>query len=223
MNKDKLSSKYSLIPSYIFADKRLNFCDISLITTLYHLDQTQNNNQSKKSKLIININMLLRKLKTSKAVFKKTINRLKKYGWIKKVETTANDNKLSIILAVPDHKKKKEIYNQPGSKIARSWKDFFGTRMLKYEEIQDFKDFIINKGVEEDLIIKLMEISSKKADGNPFYYIRATLINFVRNGILTLADYEEKQGNDKDGQISKINRKEKTGFEQKKFKADEYR
>lgn len=123
--------------------------------------------------------------------FNKALNRLTKYGWIKKTKKEEKESKITFYLSVPENKV--SLYSQPGSKIAQSWKDYFGTRLIKYEDVQDLKDFVVKRGMEEELVLKIMEYSGRRAKGDPLAYSRAILINLSKNGILTLKDYEQER------------------------------
>ncbi|MDI9477277.1 MAG: DnaD domain protein, partial [Bacillota bacterium] len=114
---------------------------------------------------------------------------------------------------------------QPGSRIAKSWNRYFGNRLIKYEEVQELKKFVLD-GMEEELVLKVMEYSGLRAD-NPFHYTRAILLDLYRRGVLTLEDYNKAKGKgEADGQhFSEDDRRKEARAEQKhaRFKAEEYR
>lgn len=185
LNLQGIPENYCLIPRFIFQDARLVTDDIVLLTALFAMCELPEKKTSKRKE------ELLRATGLSVNAYTRAVKRLKKYGWIEKIEKEEGRTEITFFLSLPE--KKIAVYSQPGSKIAQAWNECFGTRLIKYEDVQDLKDFVINRGMEEDLVLKIMEYSGRKAKGDPVAYTRAILINLAKNGILTLEDYKKER------------------------------
>jgi hypothetical protein len=201
---------YALIPASIYQDNRLNPYDLCLITTLYSFATPENKEVNIEKERVIEA------AKITEDIYYQSLARLERFGWIKRVREL-DQTWITYLLNIPELTQ--DLYHQPGSKIAQSWSKYFGTRLIKYEELQDLKEFIIKKGMEEELIIKVMEYSGRKASGDPFHYTRAILINLAKEGILKAEEF--KEGEYQDGkQIQKNNRGEKKGIRQERPRAE---
>lgn len=214
---DEIAGEYFLIPTYIFRDDRLNSFDICLISALYSFTGPG------QKKVCLRKERVLKAAKITENIYYSSLKRLQGFGWIEKIREVNEDGKIRVeyYLGKPE----RSVYNEPGSSIARAWSKYFGTRLIRYEELQDLKDFVLNQGMEEELVLKVMEYSSKNARGDPFSYTRATLINLSREGILTVEEFEK--GDFRDGeQFQKNNRgKEKRVRKERpreELKADGY-
>lgn len=202
-----MQQKYCRIPVFIFEDNRLNSKDVALLASLFYLAGEEGDEFILKpgSNRINKISGL-----SSNEVIQ-SIKRLKKLDWIDLNESdydslTAGE-KTRMELLIPAAKN--DPYHQAGSRIAREWSQYFGTRVIKYEDVQDLKQFVID-GMDEELVLKVMDYSGKKAEGDPFRYARSILIDLFNRGILSIKDYnnyrqgrEEKNGQEFSGNDSK--------------------
>ena len=78
-----------------------------------------------------------------------------------------------------------------GSKIAKVWSKYFGTVQLTPHLFDKFKTYI-DDGIQEEVIIEVMKITSQKNKGNPSSYMVSILNNFIEQGIYTMKDLKEK-------------------------------
>lgn len=217
---EKNRKKYLQIPKNIFNDRRLKSQDISLLVFFFFLTD------GKEETLDIEIEKILKGLLISRNQFALTLKRLARFNWINILVGDESVNMLKIEIKNPDHipEINRDPYKQPGSRIARAWNKYFGNRMIKYEDVQEFKEFVLD-GMEEELVLKVMEYSGLKAEGSPFHYARAILLDLFSRGILTVEGFEmERKGESKDGQrISKDDREKKKRDARKEFGKEEYR
>lgn len=217
MNKQE--NKYFKIPRNIFNDRRLKSEDIAMLVFFFF------RTNGKKGLFDLKIEGTLNQLQLTRNSFDLTIERLLRFNWIKATNTEQEDDLITLELVVPEDISEinKDPYTQPGSMIARAWDKYFGTRMIKHDDIQELKDFIIN-GMEEELILEVMKFSSEKADGSPFHYARAVLLDLFKRGILTVDEFEsDRKGESNDGQFSKNNSEKEKGTGKKKYREEEYR
>ncbi|HLV10417.1 MAG TPA: DnaD domain protein [Halanaerobiales bacterium] len=185
MTPGKIPENYCFIPRDIFKDNRMVAEDIVLISVLFSRSDPQ--------KKVTNINRseLLELSGLSFNNYQQALKRLKKYGWVKKMDFGKEKRFLTFSLDIPATIG--TVYKNPGSKIARAWNNYFGTRLIKYEDLQDLVDFVVNRGMEEELVLHIMKYSGRKAKGDPLAYSRAILINLAKKGILTVDDYERER------------------------------
>ncbi|MTI59894.1 MAG: hypothetical protein FH762_07895 [Firmicutes bacterium] len=182
LKTNEIPEGYVLIPSSIYEDNRLKAHEIALLSTLYsQLKRGQD-------RITIANEEILKTAGLTKGEYLSSLKKLKAFDWL--IDVKVNKIDTSIVL-------KNELSNakedEIGSRIARAWNKHFGTRLIKYTDLEDLLDFVINRDMEEELILKVMEYSGEKADGDPFLYCRAILINLSRNGVLTLKEYEKKE------------------------------
>ncbi|MEJ6952392.1 DnaD domain protein [Natronospora cellulosivora (SeqCode)] len=215
---------YFKIPIDVFDDKRLNAVEIGLLSYLFFQSE-------EKEILELDLATLVSTLKIDLQLVKNILSSLKDYKWLvftdkknnRDIEELSLDDKIYYELNIPC--KERDPYNQPGSKIARAWTKYFSSRMIKYEDVQELKNFVID-GMEEELVVKVMEYSSEKVkDGRVFYYARAILFDLYKRGVLSIAEYEKenRKGGSSNEQLSKANRGQETRTKRKKFKKEEYR
>lgn len=211
---------YLQIPVDIFKDRRLKSNDIALLTFFFFLQKEGDRF------LELRIDSLLNRLEITRNQFEFTVKRLKRFHWISKIKRGKDDNYIEIRLNFPDFNL--NLYEQPGSRIAKSWNKYFGNRMIKFEDVQEFKKFVLD-GMEEDLVLKIMEISGLKAKGSPFHYAKAVLMDLYSRGVLTVSDFEEQErkGDSCNGQHVSKNYKGKekrvAGKKYKEFREEDYR
>lgn len=203
LKTNEIPDGYVLIPFSIYEDDRLKVHEIALLSILYsQLEIGQD-------RIIIANEKILKTTGLTKSEYLSSLKKLKVFGWL--IDVKVNKIDTSIVL-------KNELSNakedEIGSRIVKAWNKYFGTRLIKYTDLEDLLDFVINRGMEEELVLKVMEYSGETADGDPFLYCRAILINLSKNGVLTLKEYENKEdekGEFHNGkQVSGINR-EKDG------------
>lgn len=211
-------NEFISLPLNIFEDKRLNALDISLLASFFFLLKEE------KGTLQVEIESLINRLEISRSQLKSGLERLHRFGWIRVEDfNKIQAARIELYINIPDLVQ--DPYNQPGSRIAKSWNRYFGNRLIKYEEVQELKKFVLD-GMEEELVLKVMEYSGLRAD-NPFHYTRAILLDLYRRGVLTLEDYNKAKGKgEADGQLfSEDDRRKEARAEQKhaRFKAEEYR
>mgnify|MGYP001224195931 CR=1 FL=1 len=207
------------LPANIFKDRRLNALDISLLSIFFFLLKKE------KGTLQLDVDALIDRLDISRNQFKLSLERLERFGWVR-VKDFERIMASSMELDIDIPELIDDPYNQPGSMIAKSWNKYFGNRLIKYEEVQELKRFVLD-GMEEELVLKVMEYSGLRAE-NPFHYTKAILLDLYSRGILTLEDYnkEKRKGEAGHGQyFSEDDRRKKEEVERKRarFKADEYR
>ena len=119
-------------------------------------------------------------------------------------------------------KDKKEVnYEQAGSKIASKWDEYFGTLNLTPTLLQKLLSFM-EDGISEDVIIEVMKISSKKAEGNPANYMISILRDYLNRSIYTIYDFkEEKQRMEEyEKRLQEINRKKERRDEKEALESD---
>src|SRR6056297_1341522 len=99
-------------------------------------------------------------------------------------------------------------YEKAGSKIASKWDEYFGTLNLTPTLLQKLLSFM-EDGISEDVIIEVIKISAKKAEGNPANYIISILRDYLNRSIYTIHDFkEEKQRMEEyEKRLQEINRK----------------
>ena len=99
-------------------------------------------------------------------------------------------------------------YKVAGSKIAAKWDEYFGTLNLTPTFLQKLLSFM-EDGITEEVIIEVMKISAKKAQGNPTNYIISLLRDYLNRSIYTIHDFkEEKQRMEEyEKRLQEINRK----------------
>ncbi|MFP4015539.1 MAG: DnaD domain protein [Halanaerobiales bacterium] len=199
---EKHADKYFKVPRNIFDDRRLKSEDIALLVFFFF------RTNGKKDILDLKIEKILNHLQVSRNEFDLTIERLVRFNWIKHMELDQSRDMITIEVIVPEDISdiNKDPYTQPGSMIAKAWGKYFGTRMIKHDDIQQLKDYVIN-GMEEELVLEVMKYSSEKAEGSPFHYTRAVLLDLFKRGVLTVEEFElDRKGESKDGRVSKTNR-----------------
>ena len=207
------------IPVNIFLDRRLKADDIALLTSFFFLQNGED------SVLEFRIDILLERLGITRNQFEFTIKRLERFYWIRDVRDKA-EGCMEIKINIPELSQ--NLYEQPGSRIAKSWNKYFGNRMIKYEDVQEFKKFVLD-GMEEELVLKVMELSGLRAEGSPFHYARAVLLDFYSRGVLTVSDFDEQErkGGSRNGQYVSENYKGKkkrvTAKNKKEFREEDYR
>ncbi|NLM98174.1 MAG: DnaD domain protein [Halanaerobiaceae bacterium] len=215
---------YLQIPLNIFLDRRLKADDIVLLTSFFFL-KNKEDKKEEDSVLEFRVDFLLNRLGITRNQFEFTLKRLENFSWISDVRDKAGGYK-EIRINIPELSQ--EVYEQPGSRIARSWNKYFGNRMIKYEDVQELKKFVLD-GMEEELVLKVMEFSGLRAEGSPFHYAKAVLMDLYSRGVLTVSDFdkhERKGGSDNGQHVSKTYRgKEKgvTGKSGKEYREDDYR
>lgn len=216
----RTENEFISLPANIFKDKRLNALDISLLAIFFFLLKKE------QGILQVDIEGIIDRLDISRSQFKLSLERLVRFSWIriKDLDKIITDSRIELYINIPELSY--DPYNQPGSMIAKSWNKYFGNRLIKYEEVQELKKFVLD-GMEEELVLKIMEYSGLRAD-SPFHYTRAILLDLYSRGILTLDDYnkEKGKGDIEHGQhfSEDDRRKEETdGQKHARFKAEEYR
>lgn len=191
---------YLQIPVNIFKDRRLKAQDIAMLTSFFFLLKKDDR------ELKFKISKVLNRLGITRNQFEFTIKRLERFNWIRNVHREERDSSIEMNINIPQFNQ--DPYKQPGSMIAKSWNKYFGNRMIKYEDVQEFKKFVLD-GMEEELVLKIMEYSGLRAEGSPFHYAKAVLLDLHSRGILTIDDFEEQErkGGSYYGQdVSKNNR-----------------
>lgn len=212
-------NEFVALPANIFQDRRLNALDISLLALFFFLLKKE------RGTLQLDIDSVKDRLDISRNQFKLSLERLERLGWVKvKDFDILRDSSIELYIEIP--KLPADPYNQPGSMIAKSWNKYFGNRLIKYEEVQELKKFVLD-GMEEELVLKVMEYSGLRAE-SPFHYARAILLDLYSRGILTLEDYNNEKGKgelEHGKHFPEDDRRKKEEAEQKhsRFKAEEYR
>lgn len=223
-----MAEKYCKIPTNIFKDNRLTSQDVALLASLFYLSSKSGESDNVK----LDTNQINKLTGLSDNEFILSIKRLKNLGWLN-LNSSESDQFLQIYDNNQELKQYIKIklliplardnsYDQPGSQIARSWSKYFGTRVIRYEDVQDLKELVID-GMDEELILEIMEYSGKNATGDPFRYTRSILLDLFKKGILTLEDYEKdkrKRGDNNGFEISRTDRKKEKRDENEI--ADEY-
>jgi hypothetical protein len=97
----------------------------------------------------------------------------------------------------PQDSEKNDLYNRPGSKVARKWNEVFGTTQLSPTNFNKLRSFI-DDGIDEEVIIGVMNISAEKAKGNPINYTINILNNYLDRDILSYEDFEKERRRRKD-------------------------
>lgn len=198
-----MSIKYVKIPEILFTDNRLQTEDKLLLAFLFGRKKGKTVNLKRKE-VIESVGIIEKNYYNS-------LERLKKTGWLKYFKE--DEESTEYLLELPQLNT--NVYNSQGSRITREWPLYFGTRLIKYEDLQDLLDFI-KQGMEEELVLKVMEYGGQHAKGDPFKYTRAILMDLVHNGVYTLVEYEKhnSEGESYYGkQISKNNSPEENGTE----------
>ncbi len=97
-----------------------------------------------------------------------------------------------------------ENSDHKGSQVIKAWTEICGTVQFTPTMLDKIKSYI-NDGMQEKLIIEVIETGVKKAEGNPFNYIISILNDLMNRGILTLDDYQKEldRGGNNGGQIQK--------------------
>lgn len=210
---------YLQIPVNIFLDRRLKADDIALLTSFFFLLKGED------CVLEFRIDFLLNRLGITRNQFEFTIKRLERFCWIRDVRVKA-EACMEIRIDIPELSQ--NLYEQPGSRIAKSWNKYFGNRMIKYEDVQEFKKFVLD-GMEEELVLRIMELSGLRAEGSPFHYAKAVLMDLYSRGLLTVSDFDEQErkGGSRNGQYVSENYKGKkkrvTAKNKKEFREEDYR
>ncbi|GEM_PF-8753 len=107
---------------------------------------------------------------------------------------------------------REEEPQKKGQKFIRTWQEKLGTTQITPTMLDKIKSFI-EDGMEEELIVQILDYSVSRTEGNPFNYLISILNDYINQGIYTVDDYEnyiQKEGDDGAG-IPGINRKEETG------------
>lgn len=186
--------EYFKVPKIVFKDEKLNFKEFHLLVKLFSkVDQ---------SRLISKD-----KWKIKNAIFEDKIEikeSLMGKNWLIKKEN-------NIYLTIPSEFRVEvndEKYKEAGSKIAAKWDEYFGTLNLTPTFLQKLLSFM-EDGITEDVIIEVIKISAKKAQGNPTNYIISLLRDYLNRSIYTIHDFkEEKQRMEEyEKRLQEINRK----------------
>ncbi|SRR6056297_551416 len=187
--------EYFKVPKILFADDNLNLKEFKLLVKLFSkIDQ---------SSLITKCKWLIRRKELEKE--DNLIDSLLNKNWLSK-----EDDKL--YLNIPEGilpKDKNQVnYEKAGSKIASKWDEYFGTLNLTPTLLQKLLSFM-EDGISEDVIIEVIKISAKKAEGNPANYIISILRDYLNRSIYTIHDFkEEKQRMEEyEKRLQEINRK----------------
>src|SRR6056297_3075544 len=200
--------EYFKVPKILFTDDKLNLNEFKVLVKLFSkIDQ---------SSLITKNKWLLEKNNLN--IKKEIINSLLKKDWLIKEDK-------QLYLNIPESvlpKDKKEVnYEQAGSKIASKWNEYFGTLNLTHTLLQKLLSFM-EDGISEDVIIEVMKISSKKAEGNPANYMISILRDYLNRSIYTIYDFkEEKQRMEEyEKRLQEINRKKERRDEKEALESD---
>ncbi|MDI9478055.1 MAG: hypothetical protein QM345_04830, partial [Bacillota bacterium] len=139
-------NEFVALPANIFQDRRLNALDISLLALFFFLLKKE------RGTLQLDIDSVKDRLDISRNQFKLSLERLERLGWVKvKDFDILRDSSIELYIEIPELPA--DPYNQPGSRIAKSWNRYFGNRLIKYEEVQELKKFVLD-GMEEELVLK---------------------------------------------------------------------
>lgn len=125
----------------------------------------------------------------AKNIIKKLLHN-DKYG--EPLNKLLKENNITIYKKNTKKDKSNDLYNKPGSRIARKWGQTFGTTQLTPTNFNRLKSFL-EDGIEEEVILEVMELSAEKAQGNPINYSIHVLNNFLERGIMTQQDLEEER------------------------------
>ncbi|MFW6022070.1 MAG: DnaD domain protein [Halanaerobiaceae bacterium] len=201
---------YLQLPISIFKDKRLKSQDIAILSFFFFL-------KNKNEIINFNVTSLRKRMGWTESQFDLVMKRLERFNWINYKQI--NEEEIDLVINIL--KTSELTYNQQGSRIAQSWNKYFPTRLIRYEDVQELKKFVID-GMEEELVLKIMKYSSTEAE-RPFHYTRAILMDLFRRGILTVDEYEKKEdgGEHKNGQQVSGSNKEKETRNEDEI-ADEY-
>ncbi|MFW6026697.1 MAG: DnaD domain protein [Candidatus Woesearchaeota archaeon] len=211
-------SKYCKIPIEVFEDEKLGVLDIAVLTQLFYLS-------SGKKGFNLELEKLSKRFTLSNRQIQNILINLRKNNWLslpmQNINNLSTGSSLYIKITIPE--KDNDPYNQAGSKIARAWSKYFSSRMIKHEDVYQLRDYVSN-GMEEELVLKIMEYSSKKIkDGRAFNYSKAILFDLYKRGILTVEEYEKEEGGSNEQGFSKNNSSKKARTKRKEFKREKYR
>ncbi|MFW5995625.1 MAG: DnaD domain protein [Halanaerobiaceae bacterium] len=178
--------RYFSVPLGVREDGRLSAGEKLLLMTLFSYVEEMDEG-------IYNpVRKLAADLAVEQGKIKKSLSRLEELDWLIRRE---KGDKMVYFLNLPG-----EICSgEPGSRLARAWPRYFGTSQLTPFMFAKLKAFL-EDGLEERLVIQVMKLAARKAEGNPFNYIESILSDFREQEIFSLEDYREKRGENKNGQ-----------------------
>ena len=192
--------KFEEIVEYIIKEKNLNHKEKLILIILF----------KEANKTFPEKKYLAEKSSLSIKEVKKILNKLIQKNWVTQdiLKNTSQKTVCYLKLKVLEKKDKKN-YKQKGSKIAQKWSDIFGTQQLTPVNLEKLISFI-DDGIEEDVIIEVMKLSAKNAEGNPINYAINVLHNFLKRNIFSWDDFQKERGEKEkyERQIQKNNRAE---------------
>jgi|GEM_PF-2432618 len=190
--------RFEEIVEYIINDQNLNHKEKLILIILF--------NQAKES--FPKKKIIAEKSSLSINEINKTLKSLVQNNWCTEDILKNPSNKIASYLKLAKIKDKDQtLCKQKGSEIAKKWTDIFGTQQLTPVNLEKFISFI-DDGIQEEVIIEVMKLSSENAEGNPVNYALNVLHNFLKRNILTWEDFQEERGEreEYERQIQKNNR-----------------
>lgn len=178
--------RYFSVPLGVREDGRLSAGEKLLLMTLFsYVEEIDEGIYNPVRKLTADLAVECGKIK-------KSLSRLEELDWLIRRE---KGDEMVYFLNLPG----KICSGEPGSRLARAWPRYFGTSQLTPFMFAKLKAFL-EDGLEERLIIQVMKLTARKAEGNPFNYIESILSDLREQEIFSLEDYREKRGGNKNGQ-----------------------
>ena len=158
----------------------------------------QNLNHKEKLILIILFNQAKKSFPEKKVLAKKSslsINKINKTlkNLIENILENPSNQTAAYLKLAKIKEKDQTLCKQKGSEIAKKWSDIFGTQQLTPVNLEKFISFI-DDGIQEEVIIEVMKLSSENAEGNPVNYALNVLHNFLKRNILSWEDFQEERG-----------------------------
>lgn len=176
--------RFEEIVEYIINDQNLNHKEKLILIILF--------NQAKKS--FPEKKVLAKKSSLSINKINKTLKNLIENNWCTEDILENPSNQTAAYLKLAKIKEKDQtLCKQKGSEIAKKWSDIFGTQQLTPVNLEKFISFI-DDGIQEEVIIEVMKLSSENAEGNPVNYALNVLHNFLKRNILSWEDFQEERG-----------------------------
>jgi len=209
--KDKILSyidkgRFEEIVEYIIKDENLDHKGKLVLIILFN--QAKNNFPNKKT--------IAKKTSLSIKEVNDTLKNLIKNNWCKKEVLKNPSQETACYLKLTASKEKDQtLCEQKGSKIAKKWSDIFGTQQLTPVNLEKFISFI-DDGIQEEVIIEVMKLSSEKAEGNPVNYALNVLHNFLKRNILSWEDFREERS-EKEEYERKVQENNRAKEERKKL------